>query len=101
MRLKYLLGILPVLASVYIASFFRGNGKYQLLTTELVHEIDELRERWDVSGVAIGVVKQDDDKRFDSWKSDLVGLGTRDGEGRPVDQTVSVDLHILLYQNRD
>jgi hypothetical protein len=39
--------------------------------------------------VAIGVVKMGVDKRFDSWKVDFVGLGIRDGDGNPVDQTVS------------
>ncbi|KAJ9096125.1 hypothetical protein QFC20_006500 [Naganishia adeliensis] len=57
MHLKYSLAVLPVLVGIYLA------------------------------GAAIGVVKLRDNRQYDSWKTDLVGLGIRDGDGNPVDHT--------------
>lgn len=90
MAYKYSLAILPVLLGLYTAwTNLLWPSEYQLLTTSVVREIEESRERWDVSGVAIGVVKMGVGKRFDSWEVDFVGLGVRDGDDNPVDQTAS------------
>ncbi|KAJ9118534.1 hypothetical protein QFC22_003753 [Naganishia vaughanmartiniae] len=60
-------------------------SKYEILTPALVREIEEMRKRWNVAGVSIAVVMQDNGWEYDQWKTDTLGLGVADGSGTQVD----------------
>ncbi|KAJ9091789.1 hypothetical protein QFC21_007092 [Naganishia friedmannii] len=92
MPLRYLPPIIPVALGTYLgltwntAPFkFHQQGsfpfKYEVLTPALVKDIEEMRQRWDIGGVSIAVVKQDDGEEYDQWKADTFGLGDADWTG--------------------
>jgi hypothetical protein len=76
MHLKLSLVVLPLLIGLYVGWKSQlSPAKYQLLTPSVVRELEELRQRWDVSGVAIGVVKMGEDKRFRLVEDGSCGVG--------------------------
>jgi hypothetical protein len=68
-----------------------------LLSRSLIAELDNLRKSWDIGGVSIAVVKQENDWKFDEWQTHIIGLGDVDGSGTPVDATVSVTKAIPFF----
>jgi CubicO group peptidase (beta-lactamase class C family) len=92
--------ILPfLLASLVVASprnIFTApqqptEQKCNVLSLELVREIDQLRQDWGIKGTSVAVVQLRDGK----WEQDTLGFGVADGAGNAVTEHVSSRSTIL------
>ena len=63
-----------------------SKSKYKILSSSLVHEIDQLRQDWHIKGAGIAVVRLKDDGE---WEQDTLGIGIADGAGNAVTEHVS------------
>ena len=59
--------------------------RYNILTPELLEEIDQLRRDWHIKGAGIAVVRLKDDGE---WEQDTLGIGIADGAANAVTEHV-------------
>lgn len=71
--------------------------EHNVISKDLVEDIDQLRRDWGIKGVAIAIVRKGEDG---SWKKDTFGLGVADVQGNPVTDRVSSPLESLASRLR-